>query len=146
MANTYTQIYIQIVFCVRGRQCLISKDYKEELQKYITGIIQNRNTKLLAIHCMPDHVHIFIGIKPTTLLADLVRDIKAASSKWINDKKWIKGKFSWQEGYGAFSYSHSQLNDVINYINNQEEHHKSKTFGEEYDEFINKYEFRIIKG
>ncbi|MDB5226181.1 MAG: transposase [Bacteroidota bacterium] len=140
MANTYTQIYIQIVFCVSRRQSLISKDNKEELHKYITGIIQNRNTKLLAIHCMPDHIHILIGMKPTILLSDLVRDIKAGSSKFINDSKWIKGKFSWQEGYGAFSYSHSQLNNVINYINTQEDHHQKNSFKEEYLDLLQKFD------
>jgi len=139
MPNTYTQIYIQIVFTVKGKLNLIKENNREELQKYITGIVENRNTKLIAIYCMPDHVHILIGFKPTTMLSDLVRDIKAGSSKFINDKKWIIGKFNWQEGFGAFSYSHSQLDNVIGYINNQEEHHKKKTFKEEYLEFLEKF-------
>ncbi len=154
MPNTYTQIYIQLVFTVKGRENLISKNNREELQKYITGIIENRNTKLIAIYCMSDHVHILIGFKPTTLLSDLVRDIKAGSSKFINDKKWVLGKFNWQEGFGAFSYSYSQLDNVIGYINNQEEHHKKKTFKDEYLEFLekfnvaydNKYLFEWIDG
>lgn len=140
MANTYTQIYIQIVFAVKGRQNLIAKQHKEELHKYITGIIQNRNTKLLAIHCMPDHVHVLVGLKPTTILSDLVRDIKAGSSKFINEQNWIQGKFNWQEGFGAFSYAHSQLTNVITYINNQEEHHRKKIFREEYLEFLQKFD------
>ena len=139
MPNTYTQIYIQIVFTVKGRQNLISKTNREELQKYITGIVENRNTKLISIYCMPDHVHILIGFKPTTNLSDLVRDIKAGSSKFINDNKWVQGKFNWQEGFGAFSYGHSQLDVIIAYINNQEAHHKKKTFREEYLEFLEKF-------
>jgi REP element-mobilizing transposase RayT len=140
MANTYSQIYIQVVFAVKGRQNLISKDNREELHKYITGIIQNRGQKLIAIFCMPDHTHVFIGMKPSMLLSDLVRDIKANSTKFINDRKWIKGNFSWQEGFGAFSYSNSHVDNVVNYILNQEEHHKTKTFREEYIEFLEKFE------
>ena len=139
MPNTYTQIYIQIVFTVKGRENLISEGNREELQKYITGIVQNREHKMLAIYCMPDHVHIFIGMKPIMSISGLVREIKAISSKFINDKKWVKGKFSWQEGYGGFSYAHSQLDNVIRYINNQQEHHKIKTFKEEYLEFLTQF-------
>lgn len=140
MPNTYTQIYIQIVFAVKGRQNLIAKKNREELHKYITGIIQNRDHKLLSIFCMPDHTHLLIGLKPSQSISDLVRDVKAGSSGFINEKRWVMGKFSWQEGYGAFSYSKSQLNDVIKYIQNQEEHHHKKTFKEEYFEFLNKFE------
>ncbi len=139
MANTYSQIYIQVVFAVKGRQSLISKDNREELHKYITGIVQNRGQKLIAIFCMPDHTHVFIGMKPSILLSDLVRDIKANSTKFINDKKWIKGNFSWQEGFGAFSYSDSHVDNVVQYILNQEEHHKRKTFREEYMELLEKF-------
>lgn len=139
MANTYSQIYIQVVFAVKGRQSLISKGNREELHKYITGIIQNRGQKLIAIFCMPDHTHVFIGMKPSILLSDLVRDIKANSTKFINDRKWIKGNFSWQEGFGAFSYSDSHVDNVVQYILNQEEHHKTKTFREEYIEFLEKF-------
>lgn len=139
MANTYTQIYIQIVFAVQGRQNLISKKHKEELHKYITGIITNREQKLLAIHCMPDHTHILTGLKPTCTVSDLVRDIKSGSSNFINEKGWIRTKFNWQEGFGAFSYGHSQLDRVIRYINNQEKHHAKKTFKEEYLEFLKKF-------
>ena len=140
MANTYSQIYIQIVFAVKGREHLIRKENREELHKFITGIVSNREQKLLAIFAMPDHVHILIGIKPNMTISDLVRDIKAGSSKFINDNKWINGKFNWQEGYGAFSYSKSQLDNVIKYILNQESHHKKQTFKEEYHSFLEKFE------
>lgn len=136
MANTYSQLYIHIVFAVKARQNLISADWKEEVYKYITGIVTSKEQKLIAINGMPDHVHILIGLKPDKSISDLVRDIKANSSKFINDKNWINGKFEWQTGFGAFSYSHSQLTNVINYIRNQEEHHKTKTFKEEYIEFL----------
>lgn len=139
MADTYSQIYIHIVFAVKGRLNLISPKWKDELYKYITGIITNDGQKLIAINGMPDHVHILIGLKPTIALSDLVRDIKASSSKFINAQKWIGGKFEWQHGFGAFSYSHSQLTSVINYIQNQEEHHKKRTFREEYLEFLKAY-------
>lgn len=140
MANTYSQIYIQIVFAVKGRQNLIKKENREELHKFITGIVSNRGQKLLAIFAMPDHVHILIGLKPSISISDLVRDIKAGSSKFINDKKWIKAKFNWQEGFGAFSYSKSNLDAIVNYILNQEEHHKKRTFQDEYLDFLEKFE------
>lgn len=140
MANSYTQLYIQIVFAVKGRQNLISPQHKEELQKYITGIILERKSKLLAISCMPDHTHIFIGYKPTIPLPDLVRDIKAVSSKFINEHEWVIGKFNWQEGYGAFSYAQSQLTNVIQYINNQEKHHLKRNFKQEYIELLKRFE------
>ncbi|PBJ12790.1 IS200/IS605 family transposase [Flavobacterium sp. ACN6] len=136
MANTYTQIYVHIVFAVKGRQNLISKNWKNEIYKYITGIITNKEQKLIAINGMPDHIHILIGLKPDKSISDLVRDIKANSSKFINDQKWINGKFEWQTGFGAFTYGHSQLNNVIKYIENQEEHHKKRTFKEEYIDFL----------
>ncbi len=139
MPNTYTQVYIHIVFTVQGRQNLISESHREELQKYITGIVQNRSHKMLAIYCMPDHVHIFIGMKPTMSISDLAREIKAVSSKFINDKRWIKGRFNWQEGFGAFSYANSQLDSVIKYIKNQKEHHQRQTFKEEYLELLAKF-------
>ncbi|MDR7369867.1 IS200/IS605 family transposase [Flavobacterium aquidurense] len=132
MANTYTQLYIHIIFAVKGRQNLISANWKNEIYKYITGIITNKEQKLIAINGMPDHIHILIGLKPDKSISDLVRDIKSNSSKFINDRKWINGKFEWQTGFGAFSYSHSQLTNVIKYIQRQEEHHKNKTFKEEY--------------
>ncbi|UJF29432.1 IS200/IS605 family transposase [Kaistella sp. 97-N-M2] len=140
MANTYTQIYIQIVFAVKGRQNLIAKENREELHKFITGIVSNRGQKLFAVFAMPDHVHILVSIGPTIALSDLVRDIKAGSSKFINDKKWMTEKFSWQEGYGAFSYSKSGVDSVVKYILNQEEHHKNKSFKNEYLDFLEKFE------
>ncbi len=140
MANTYTQLYIQIVFTVKGRQNLLPKQHREELHKYITGIISNRNQKLLSIFAMPDHIHLLVGIKPDITISDLVRDIKAGSSKFITNNNWANGKFNWQEGYGAFSYSRSQIDNVIDYILNQEKHHKIKSFKEEYMEILDKFE------
>ena len=139
MPNTYSQIYIQIVFAVKGKQNLIQNDHREELHKYITGIVQNRGQKMLAIFCMPDHTHIFIGLQPSIAISDLVRDIKAGSSKFINDNKWMRGKFNWQEGFGSFSYSRSHIDKVVHYILNQQEHHRKKSFREEYIEFLTKY-------
>jgi putative transposase len=141
MANTYTQIHIQAVFAVQNRDCIIQNAWKGELYKYITGIVQNHKHKLLAINGMADHVHILIGFRPTQSLSDLMQDIKGSSSKWINEKGFVKGRFSWQEGYGAFSYSKSDLPMVIRYIENQEEHHGKRTFMEEYKELLN--EFKI---
>lgn len=140
MPNTYTQIYIQIVFAVKGRENLIPKNNREELHKYITGIIQNREQKMLSVFCMPDHTHILIGIKPSIAISDLVRDIKSGSTNFINEQKWIKTKFQWQEGFGAFSYSKSQIDKVIKYILNQEEHHTKITFKQEYIDFLEKFE------
>ncbi len=132
MANTYSQIYIHIVFAVKGRQNLISKEWKEELYKYITGIVRNKDQKLIAINGMPDHIHILIGLKPSKSISDLTRDIKANSSRFINEKQWVNGKFEWQTGFGAFSCGQSDVSTVIQYIQNQEIHHCEKTFKEEY--------------
>ena len=140
MANTYSQIYIHVVFAVEGRRNLIPKQHRETLHKYITGIVQNREQKMLSIFCMPDHSHILVGMKPSISISNLTRDIKAGSSKFINDNKWIAGKFNWQVGFGAFSYSRSQIDNVIKYILNQEIHHKRKTFKEEYIELLKKFE------
>jgi REP element-mobilizing transposase RayT len=140
MANTYTQIYIHVVFTVKGKQNLIKKQYREKLHKYITGIVSNRNQKLMTIFAMPDHVHILIGLSPEIALSDLVRDIKAGSSKYISENRWVTGKFSWQKGFGAFSYSKSQVDRVVKYILNQEEHHRKKSFKKEYIELLKKYE------
>ncbi len=140
MPNTYTQLFIQIVFTVRGRQNLISEKHREELQKFITGIVANRSQKMLAIYAMPDHIHILVGLKPTISISDLVRDIKAGSSKFINDSRWINGKFNWQEGFGAFSYSRSHLDNVVKYILNQKEHHLKKSFKDEYLQFLKEFE------
>lgn len=140
MPNTYTQIHIQAVFAVQNRASIIHKEWKDELYKYISGILKNQNHKLLAINGMPDHIHILFGMRSTQSLSDLMQDIKGGSSKWINDKKFIREKFSWQEGYGAFSYGKSQLSQVIQYIEKQEEHHRKKTFIDEYKEFLEKFE------
>lgn len=139
MANTYTQIYIHIVFAVKGRTNLIKTEHKEELYKYIAGIIRNKKQKLIAINGMPNHVHIFIGMKPSIALSDLVRDIKNNSTNFINDKRWVRDRFNWQEGFGAFSYGHSQIDSVVKYIQNQEKHHARKTFKEEYMNMLKKF-------
>ncbi|MEI7940534.1 MAG: transposase [Verrucomicrobiota bacterium] len=139
MANTYTQIYIQVVFAVEGRQNLIRPEHKEELQKYMTGIVTGQGQKLLAIHCMPDHTHIMIGQQPDIALSDLVAAIKTGATNFINRSRWIAGRFNWQGGFGAFSYSHSQLTPVIRYIQNQVRHHAKKTFRQEYVEFLKKF-------
>lgn len=144
MANTYTKIYLQLVFSPFRRENVIPVKHKEELQKYTTGIIQNRKHKLLAINFMPDHVHILIGYQPSQSLPDLLRDIKANTSKFINEHKWLPGKFKWQEGYGAFSYSHSQIDDVTKYINTQEEHHKKASFKDEYLKLLAKFDVEFI--
>ncbi len=140
MADTYTQIHIHAIFAVRYRANLISKQWKEALYKYIVGIVQKNNHKLLAINGMPDHVHVFFGMRPAQSLSDLMQDIKGSSSKWINDQGFVNGKFSWQAGYGAFSYSKSQVPYVIRYIQNQENHHRKKTFLEEYKMLLAKFE------
>jgi len=142
MANTFSKIYLHYVFTPKGREYIISEKYREELQKYITGIVQNRNQKMLAIYCMPDHTHILIGYKPSISIPYLIRDIKTASTIFMNDKKWFIGKFQWQEGYGCFSYSHSQLDDIIQYINIQPEHHKRRKFKEEYLDILHKFDVK----
>lgn len=139
MANTYTQMYLQFVFAVQNRLSLIRSEWKDELYKYITGIVQNNKHKLIAINGMPNHLHVFVGYKPHQLIPDLLQDIKGSSSGWINSRNLVQGKFSWQEGYGAFSYSHSQIDNVVKYIMNQEEHHKKRTFREEYIEMLEKF-------
>jgi REP element-mobilizing transposase RayT len=140
MASTFSQIYIQIVFAVKGRDSLISDNWEEELFKYTTGIISNKGQKLLAINGMPDHIHFLIGMKPNCCLSDLVREIKKSTNEWINSKAFTKTKFQWQEGFGAFSYSHSGLSNVIAYIQNQKEHHQKKSFREEYKEFLSQFQ------
>jgi len=140
MPNTYSQIYLQFVFAVKNRENLISSNYREELQRYMTALVQNRNSKLLAIYCMPDHTHLFVGIKPTVRISDFIKEIKVESNEFINSKKWIKGRFSWQEGYGVFSYSHSQIDAVVKYVLNQEIHHQKKKFKQEYNELLKEFE------
>ena len=140
MPNTYTQIYLQFVFAVKYRACVIQPSWKNNLYQYITGIVQNNGHKMLVINGMPDHLHIFIGMMPNQSVSDLLKDIKRSSSIWINENKFVKGKFEWQEGYGAFSYAKSQIKNVIAYIENQEEHHKSESFKKEYIQFLQKFE------
>ena len=139
MANTFTQIYLQFVFAVQDRGSLIQPEWKDELYKYITGIVQNNKHKLIAINGMPNHLHVFVGYKPHQLIPDLLQDIKGSSSGWINSKNLVRGKFSWQEGYGAFSYSQSHIDNVVKYIMNQEQHHKKRSFREEYIELLKKF-------
>ncbi len=140
MANTYTQMYIQIVFAVKRRQNLIQKNWKDELHKYICGIVNGKGQKVYAIGGVEDHIHILVSIKPNISISDLVRDIKANSSKWINENEFVRGKFQWQEGFGAFSYAQSQLDNVIAYINNQEQHHQKKKFKDEYLTLLQKFD------
>ncbi len=140
MADTFSQIYIHIVFAVKNRNSLIKPLWEEELYKYITGIVQNKGQKILAINGMPDHIHILIGMRPTCCLSDLVREVKKSSNEFIKEKKFTPFKFQWQEGFGAFSYSHSSLDNVIGYINRQKAHHKKRQFKEEYMEMLNKFE------
>ena len=139
MADTYTQLYIHLIFAVKGRQSLIPKPHKDELHKYITGIIDGKNQTVIQINSMPDHIHILVGITPDIAISDLVRDIKANSSKFINRKRWVMGRFEWQTGFAAFSYAHSQLDTVARYIKNQEEHHSRQTFREEYLAFLKRF-------
>ncbi len=140
MAGTFSQLYIQVVFAVKGRQNLILQNWKDDLYKYIAGIIKGKNQKSIIVNGMPDHLHTFIGLKPAISISDLVRDIKNNSSNFINENKFVRGRFSWQKGYGAFSYSHSQINNVYNYIKNQRRHHHKKSFKDEYMELLKKFE------
>lgn len=139
MPGTFSQIYIQTVFAVRNRECLIRSSWEEELFKYITGIIQNKGQKMLQINGMADHLHFLIGMKPSCCLSDLVREVKKSSTDFVNENSFIKSKFQWQEGFGAFSYSHSSLNSVIGYIQLQKEHHRNITFKEEYISLLNSF-------
>ena len=142
-AGTFSQIYIQVVFAVKGRNSLIHSTWEKELYKYITGIVQNKGQKMLAINGMPDHIHFLIGMKPSCCLSDLVREIKKSSNAFIKEKRFSKFKFEWQKGYGAFSYSHSALDNVIGYVSNQKEHHKTKSFQEEYKAFLKNFEIEF---
>lgn len=143
MPGTFSQLYVQIVFAVKGRQNLIQKSWKEELYKYMAGIIANKGQKTIIINGVENHIHIFVGLKASVSISDLVRDIKNNSTNFINEKKWVDGKFSWQEGFGAFSYSRSHIDRVYRYIQNQEEHHKVATFKEEYISFLKEYEIEF---
>ncbi|AHF14176.1 transposase [Niabella soli DSM 19437] len=132
MANTYTQCYVHLVFSPKNRQALIKKEWKDLLEKYITGIVQNNKHKLIAIYAMPDHIHIFIGYNVNQLIPDLVENIKTSSNAWINHNGFTKCKFEWQRGYGAFTHAHAQIGTVAEYVHNQEAHHQEKTFHNEY--------------
>lgn len=140
MAGTYSQLYIQVVFAVKHRENIIQKSWRSELHKYISGIITNKGQKSIIVNGVGDHVHCFIGLKPSIAISDLVRDIKNNSSKFINERKYVKGKFQWQEGYGVFSYSHSQIENVYNYILNQEKYHENKSFKDEYLELLKQFD------
>ena len=140
MANTYTQLYIQIVFSVKGRENLIKESFRDQLEKIICGIISKQNCKTYAIYCNPDHTHLFVGIHPTISVSKLMEQVKSGSSNWLNSKQYIVGKFSWQDGYGAFSYSKSHIDKVVKYVLNQSEHHKKQSFRDEYVSFLNKFE------
>lgn len=140
MANTYTQIHIQAVFAVQNRRSLIKPEWKNDLYKYITGIIQAYDHKVLQINGMPDHIHIFFGMRPTQSISDLMKQVKQDSSKWINNNRLADRKFSWQAGYGAFSYSKSEVPRIIKYIVNQEEHHRIKSLEEEYKMLLEEFE------
>lgn len=140
MANTYGQFYAHIIFAPKYRANVIRESFREELQKYITGIVQEKGHKMLAIYCMPDHVHILIGLKPHMALSDLVQVVKKEATNFINEKKWVAGRFAWQAGYGYFSHSHSELDKVVKYILNQKEHHKKKPFRVEYLEILRRCE------
>lgn len=143
MSGTFSQIYIQYVFAVKGRENLLLNPWRDEVFKYIAGIIKRKNQKPIIVNGVADHVHAFVGLIPSMNISDLIKDIKNNSSNFINERKYLKGKFSWQEGYGAFSYAHSQIESVYQYIANQEQHHKKKTFREEYIDFLKKFEIEF---
>jgi putative transposase len=140
MANTYTQLHIQLVFAVKYRAALIQKEWKERLHQYITGIFQQNEHKMLQINSMPDHIHTFIGMRPHQSISSLVQNVKSESSKWIKENKFCRSAFTWQEGFGAFSYSKTHVPDVIRYIQNQEAHHKEETFVDEYKKVLKAFE------
>ena len=140
MPNTYTQIHIQAVFPVKYRRSQIQNEWKNELYKYITGIVQNHKHKMLAINGMPDHLHLFFGMRPTQSLSELLQDIKGSSSKWINDQKLTQRQFEWQQGFGAFSYCRAEVEKVIAYIHNQQVHHQKRTFLQEYKILLKEFE------
>jgi putative transposase len=139
MPGTFSQIYIQVIFAVQNRDGLIDGSWEERLYQYITGIVQNKEQKMIAINGVTNHIHLFIGIKPNCCLSDLVREIKKSSNDFIKENRFTKSKFNWQEGYGAFSYSHSQIDAVYKYVMNQKEHHKKVTFKDEYIDFLKKF-------
>ncbi len=139
MANTYSQIYVHLIFVVSGRQSFISYQWKEDLYKYIAGIIHNKNQKLIIVNGIANHIHLLVNTKPDCCISDLIRDIKSNTTKFINENNWAMGKFKWQSGSGVFSVSQSQLDIVANYIIKQEEHHKTRLFKDEFIEFLEAY-------
>src|SRR6266480_563066 len=146
MANTYTQIYLHVVFAVSGRACVISSERREELQKYITGIVTRKGQKLIAIYCMPDHTHVLLGLKPNIAPSELIGDLKTGSTNHINERRWIRCHFSWQEGYGAFSVSHSHMDRVGKYIRSQPTHHRLKSFPTRCFSFLERERRRYVLG
>lgn len=140
MADTYTQIYIQFVFAVQNRTSLIRPEWEEELYKYNTGIVQNKSHKMIAINGMPDHLHMFVGFRPVDHISEFIKVVKGESSKWIKNRDYVNGRFRWQAGYGAFSYSRSHIDRVYHYIMNQKKHHQTRSFLEEYTELLKKFD------
>ncbi len=140
MANTYTQLYVQFVFSVKGRASHVNEKFRDEMEKIMCGIVTQQKCKTYAIYCNPDHTHLFVGMHPGISPSKLMEQVKSGSSNWLNHKKYIAGKFQWQEGYGAFTYSKSQIDRVVKYVLNQAEHHKRKSFREEYLSFLEKYD------
>ncbi len=145
MANTYTQLYIQFVFAVQDRMSLIRPEWEEELYRYVTGIVQNKSHKMIAVNGVADHLHLFVGLHTTQSIADFMRMVKGESSEWINAQRYVTGRFSWQEGYGAFSYGRSQINQVYEYIANQKKHHARINFEQEYIQLLEKFELKFDK-
>ncbi|MBK8831271.1 MAG: IS200/IS605 family transposase [Saprospiraceae bacterium] len=140
MPNTYTQLYIQIVFAVQNRAALIHEPIREEIQKYLTGIVKNNQHKMLAVFCMPDHAHVFVGLNPNQSISSLANDLKSNSSRWINSEKLCRYHFNWQNGYGAFSYHKGMLSTICNYINTQKEHHQRRSFKDEYLDLLHEFD------
>ncbi len=140
MSNTYSQVYVQCVFAVKYREAMINKEWKSNLLGVIGNLINETGCKTIIVNGVEDHVHCFLGLKPVLSISDLMKEVKAKSSKYINDHQLTKSRFEWQEGYGVFSYGHSQIDDVFQYISNQEVHHKKQTFREEYVAFLEKFE------
>lgn len=140
MAGTYSQIYIQIVFSVKGKENLLQKSWRKEVFKYMSGIVKAKNQKSIIVNGVSDHVHLFVGLKPSMSVSDLVRDVKNNSSNFINKNNFVKGRFSWQEGFGSFSYANSQIERVYQYILNQEKHHQKKSFKDEYLDFLKEFD------
>ena len=143
MAGSFSRIYIQYVFAVKGRQNLLQKPWRDEVFRYMAGIIKGKGQKPIIVNGVADHVHVFVGLKPAQNISELIRDIKNNSSNFINEHNWVEGRFSWQEGYGAFSYAHSQIPAVFEYIQNQEQHHRTKTFRDESVDFLKKFEIEF---